>query len=467
VSIDDVSHVVTFGAQPNWHGNENITFTATDLDGLSDNDTITVTVTPVNDPPSFDPLTPDVSFAEDGSDNSIDLDDYVSDPDHTNAQLTLVPSGNANVTVSIDPVTHVVTLGAQPNWYGNEEITFTATDPAPDFLSASDTFTVAVTPVNDPPSFGPPIPDVSFAEDGTDSSIDLDDYVSDPDHTNAQLTLVPSGNTNVTVSIDPVTHVVTFGAQLNWHGNEDITFTATDPDLLSDNDTITVTVDPAVGINVSGKILVRRVSDPLLNRIPLFSRFSSQLSIRPVTLLNIDGSFIFVSLRLLLGSVVKHSDSTISGSYSLLNVTPDVEYTRSVTPLLGGPPWTLVSAEQVTYDPEEDVTNERIYVRSGTFMILCPVELHVYNSDGEHTGANDTGIPLSLYDEYEDIKSGDTAKVITIINPDDVYQIKVVGIDDGTCNLLVSNYITVNNEDFLAEIYLEDMHYLPTSWRVL
>jgi len=260
---------------------------------------------------------------------------------------------------------------------------------------------------------------------------------------------------------------VTYTPNDDYNGPDSFTYTANDGITDSNIATVNITVSPVAGINVSGQILVRRVSNPLLNTIPLFSRFSSQLSIRPVTLLNIDGSFIFVSLRLLLGSVVKHSDSTISGSYSLLNVTPDVEYTRSVTPLLGGPPWTLVSAEQVTYDPEEDVTNERIYVRSGTFMILCPVELHVYNSDGEHTGANDTGIPLSLYDEYEDIKSGDTAKVITIINPDDVYQIKVVGIDDGTCNLLVSNYITVNNEDFLAEIYLEDMHYLPTSWRVL
>ena len=51
VSIDPITHVVTFTAPANWFGQETITFRATDLGGLWDEDATTVTVTSLNDPP--------------------------------------------------------------------------------------------------------------------------------------------------------------------------------------------------------------------------------------------------------------------------------------------------------------------------------------------------------------------------------------------------------------------------------
>ncbi len=90
---------------------------------------------------------------------------------------------------------------------------------------SSGTYSLTITVgVNDPPVVSD-IPDVSFPEDGSNSSIDLDDYVTDPDNTDAQITWTYDGNTNVNVSIDSITHVVTFTATLNWHGSETITFT--------------------------------------------------------------------------------------------------------------------------------------------------------------------------------------------------------------------------------------------------
>jgi len=103
-------------------------------------------------------------------------------------------------------------------------------------VGVSDGIAINVPPVvND-------IPDVSFVADTSDSSIDLDDYVDDPDNSDDEVTWTYTGNTNVNVFIDPITRVVTFTALFDWNGIESITFTATDPGGLSSSDYMTVTV---------------------------------------------------------------------------------------------------------------------------------------------------------------------------------------------------------------------------------
>ena len=81
---------------------------------------------------------------------------------------------------------------------------------------------------------------------GSFATINLDDYVTDVDNTDAEITWSYSGNTDLTVSID-TNRVATIGVPgADWYGSETITFTATDPGLLSDSDpaTFTVTVIP-------------------------------------------------------------------------------------------------------------------------------------------------------------------------------------------------------------------------------
>ena len=201
---------------------------------------MTVTVNVVNDPPVVDGI-PDVEFNEDGSNSSIDLDTHVTDPDDPAADMTWTFSGNTSINVSI-AADHVVTFTAPVEWSGSEDITFTATDTGGS--SDSDTMTVIVNVVNDPPVVDG-ILDVEFDEDGSNSAIDLDTHVTDPDDPAADISWTFSGNTNINVSIDPsASHIVTFSPLANWNGAENITFTATDTGGLSDDDTMTVTVNP-------------------------------------------------------------------------------------------------------------------------------------------------------------------------------------------------------------------------------
>ncbi len=128
LTVDITDRVATIGI-PNadWNGAETITFTATDLDGGSDGDAATFTVTAVNDPPIVTDI-PDQTIAEGASFTTIALDDYVSDVENLDTDITWGFTGNSELTVDITD--RVATIGI-PNadWNGAETITFTATDP--------------------------------------------------------------------------------------------------------------------------------------------------------------------------------------------------------------------------------------------------------------------------------------------------------------------------------------------------
>jgi hypothetical protein len=82
---------------------------------------------------------PDQTIAEGSSFATINLDDFVADPDNADNTLGVSISGSRVATISVP----------NPDWNGAETITFTATDPGTLFDSDSATFTV--TAINDAP----------------------------------------------------------------------------------------------------------------------------------------------------------------------------------------------------------------------------------------------------------------------------------------------------------------------------
>ena len=111
----------------------------------------------------------------------------------------------------------------------------TATDPTT--LSNSDNATFEVTAVNDPPVVGD-IPDQSGLEGSSFNVINLDNYVTDPDNTDSEITWTASATTDITVSINATNRQATITANdVSWNGTETVTFTAEDPGgLTHDND---------------------------------------------------------------------------------------------------------------------------------------------------------------------------------------------------------------------------------------
>jgi PKD repeat protein len=219
-----------------WYGAETIMFTATDPGNLSASNSATFTVTSVNDAPESSDI-PDQTIQEDSSFATIQLDNYVSDPDNTDNELSWTATGQNELTVTINNREATITI-PDAEWKGNETITFIVTDP--DGLTDSDSAIFTVTEVNDPPVISN-IPDQTIAEGAAFTDIQLDNYVSDPDNTDTEITWTATGQSDLTITIENRIASITLPDE-NWNGTETITFKASDPEGLTAIDSVMLTV---------------------------------------------------------------------------------------------------------------------------------------------------------------------------------------------------------------------------------
>jgi VCBS repeat-containing protein len=214
------------------------TYRAFDGSGYSNTVTVTITVNPVNDPPVVTDI-PDQTVSEGSTFATINLNNYVSDPDHSDNQMNWTYSGNSALTVSVSPTKIATITIPNINWNGSETITFTATDPLGGTSNDAATFTV--TPENDPPVVSD-IPNQTISEGATFATINLDNYVSDVDNNDNEMTWTYSGNSQLIVSISPSRVATVSTPNADWYGSETITFEAADPSNAKSNDAATFTV---------------------------------------------------------------------------------------------------------------------------------------------------------------------------------------------------------------------------------
>jgi PKD repeat protein len=147
VAIGSGGQNVVFTPTPNFSGSASFTYTVEDPGGLSDQATVNVAVTEVNDPPVAAPVS--VTTQED-TPVTTQVRGSATDPDHRNTELGLTCQGAQNGSVDETSGTpHSCTFTPNPNFFGTARYTYTVTDPAGD--SDTGTVTVTVTSVNDPP----------------------------------------------------------------------------------------------------------------------------------------------------------------------------------------------------------------------------------------------------------------------------------------------------------------------------
>jgi len=178
VTVSVVDESVTLGARENWHGSEDITFRATNTYDLFVEDTVKVTVTPVNDAPvlnslpAFNGLMEDVPY-------EINLTEDIEDVDNDNSIISV--SCNSQFS-EIDMQTVIFTY---PEGVTDESVWINISDGE---AATNYSFELSITPVNDPPRWST-FPKITGVKSGIPFNFDLAPYITDPDNDQENITL--------------------------------------------------------------------------------------------------------------------------------------------------------------------------------------------------------------------------------------------------------------------------------------
>lgn len=229
------------------NGSSVLTFTATDSGG-STVGTVTLTVTAVNDAPVLGTIA-EITTDEDvvsAPPTAFTVNDVDDDP----ATLTLTASSSneavvptANVVFGGSGTNRTITVLSAPDAFGSAVITVTVSDGR---LSATTTFDVTITPVNDPPVLSAVV-DQTTDEDTDVPTItvtvsDIDDVVGDLVLTGTSSTTTVIANGGIAIAGTTGTRTIDLTPVPNANGTTTITLTLTDPDGATDVETFDVDV---------------------------------------------------------------------------------------------------------------------------------------------------------------------------------------------------------------------------------
>jgi VCBS repeat-containing protein len=235
----------TYTPAANYNGTDSFTYKAVDGDGAYGVAVATITITPVNDPPTV--VNDTATVPEDGGAVPIDVLNNDSDAPDTGETLTITSvTQPANGTVTI--INNGTKVSYKPNslFFGSDSFTYTVTDNGttngnPDPKSSTGSVAVTVTFVNHPPVANGDTASVN--EDAGAQTIDV--LANDTD--------VDPGDTRTVTGVSQGLHgtvaIINGGAQVSYtptpefSGTDQFVYTITDSHGSSSNAIVNVTVN--------------------------------------------------------------------------------------------------------------------------------------------------------------------------------------------------------------------------------
>jgi PKD repeat protein len=137
-----------------------------------------VSVTPVNDPPFWEEIIPDLKLDEDTSKEAwLDLDNFGADIEENFLDYKLLSqSDQVNISININ-AENEITIIPKPNYFGTSNATIQVFESGNKEFYANYTFDINVLPINDPPVISP----VSDQNVNEDHWLNFTITASDPD----------------------------------------------------------------------------------------------------------------------------------------------------------------------------------------------------------------------------------------------------------------------------------------------
>jgi gliding motility-associated-like protein len=241
----------TYTPTANYIGTDQVVISICDaglpLPALCVNDTIYITINPVNDPPVVDHETHIINEDNTASGDLTDAGD--SDPEGTTLTANTTPlSGPAHGTITVN-ANGTYTYTPTANYNGTDQVVISICDaglPLP-ALCVNDTIYITINPVNDPPVVDHEVHIIN--EDNTASGDLTDAGDSDPvEGTPLTANTTPlSGPAHGTITVN-ANGTYTYTPTANYNGTDQVVISICDAGLplpaLCVNDTIYITINP-------------------------------------------------------------------------------------------------------------------------------------------------------------------------------------------------------------------------------
>lgn len=393
----DGSFVYTPSAD--YNGSDSFAVSVCDINGSCVTSTVEITITPVNDEPSFIKGSDQLHNVNAGAQTIIAWATAISTGpvDEVSQALTFTVTNDNNalftVQPSINPLTGNLTYTPATNATGVAIVTIILTDDGGtanggDDMFATQTFTITINP-NDPP----------VADDHTNAAMAstadatlLDPLTAtDPDGTIVSFTIVtlPLNGTlalnGVPVTVGQVltpqeAEQLTYDPDGTTYGDDSFTFTATDnhgsSDLTPATVTIPVTNNPPVADD--------HTNDPI-------STLAGATAIDPLTGSDTDGTIV---------------------SYTIVSVPPNGTLALNGVPVTPGQVLTPAEAATLTYEPNgtfngDDsftftVTDDGGAVDATPATVVIPVNAPPHAEDDTATTDEDVPVTISILDNDTD-----------------------------------------------------------------
>jgi hypothetical protein len=240
-SVNPTTGVVTYTHDGSETVSDSFTYTVQDDQGATSNTaTVTITVTPVNDPPvandDTDTVDEDASVGIAVLANDTDADGTI------NATTVTIVTDVTNGSTSVNPTTGVVTYTHDGSETVSDSFTYTVNDNN-GATSNTATVTITVTPVNDPPVAND---DAGAVAGGGSTDIDVVANDTDADGTvDATTVTIVTDVVNGSTSVNPTTGVVTYTHDGSQTTSDSFTYTVQDNNGATSNTaTVNITVAP-------------------------------------------------------------------------------------------------------------------------------------------------------------------------------------------------------------------------------
>lgn len=217
---------LTYTPDPDYHGADMFSFTASDAATVSEPAVVSIEVSPVNDPPA--PVAQSLSGAEDIPE-AITL--IADDPENDPLTFTVTDSPAHGTLTGTAPD---LTYTPDADWYGSDSFSFTVNDGA--LTSAPAIITLSIAPANDAPLAAGAT--VETAED-TAVNVTLSGTDVDGDTLSYVVTALP-----VHGSLSGTLPALTYLPDPNWNGTDSFSYIVSDGTADSAPAVVSITVTP-------------------------------------------------------------------------------------------------------------------------------------------------------------------------------------------------------------------------------